>query len=295
MKSNKLEFFIKHRVFVIVSFLLMAITVIAFSLVYTNGSSKAGSTSLNLSEKQLLLLNNYIYLENASKRGAIINNIDTLKANADSKTLCILTEIENDPVLSNLVIVDSINNEVKAICMVPENRTHIKNAEAVIIYQGTNTLDTSYLETLKVSSQSETNIQLVAGDFHEKCELNYNVTNVSGHSIGGNLAQYVTITNGYNVRNCVSFNGHGFTQEFIDTYKSNITMNAQKIVSISSYKEPLHTIQTSVASNEIFVNTPDELDPISSHNASVLYDKTHFDKYGMYKPEILTEEIAQTN
>ena len=61
MKGTQTKKFTKQKVYVIASFLLMITMVVAFSLVYTNSNSKASTSRLNLSEKQLLLLNNYLY------------------------------------------------------------------------------------------------------------------------------------------------------------------------------------------------------------------------------------------
>lgn len=307
MSTKKIEKFIKQKFFVIASFIIMLAMVITFSLVYTNGSSKANSTRLNLSEKQLLLLNNYLYLNNATKNGAIMNTINSLKSNNNydsnliqvsldtintTNMISILTEIEQDNILSNLVVVDSINTNIKAICLVPKNKVNSKNAEAIIVFQGTNPNQFLLQENIESANETDTKAQLSAGTFHESCEMKYNVTNVTGHSTGGNLAQYVTITNGQNIRNCISFNSQGFSQEFIDKYQEDINIYEQKIVSISSYKEPVHTLLTNIVSNTIFVATDNSLDSNNSHSPSVLFAKEYFDKYGMYNASVLTDESS---
>ena len=57
---------------------------------------------------------------------------------------------------------------------------------------------------------------------------------VSGHSAAGNLAQYVTVMyNGSdNISRCVSVDGQGFSQKFIDNHSYEIAENASKITSI---------------------------------------------------------------
>ena len=81
MRLNLFKNFMKQKAYVIGSFLLMITMVIAFSLVYTNGYSKASTSKLNLSEKQLLILNNYLYLTVGANKGPIIDNLNSLKVN----------------------------------------------------------------------------------------------------------------------------------------------------------------------------------------------------------------------
>lgn len=56
----------------------------------------------------------------------------------------------------------------------------------------------------------------------------------SGHSAAGNLAQYVTVMydGSDSISRCVSVDGQGFSQEFIDKHGSEIAANASKITSI---------------------------------------------------------------
>lgn len=57
---------------------------------------------------------------------------------------------------------------------------------------------------------------------------------VSGHSTAGNMAQYVTVMyDGHDsISRCVSVDGQGFSQKFIDYHGSEIAANASKITSI---------------------------------------------------------------
>ena len=62
---------------------------------------------------------------------------------------------------------------------------------------------------------------------------NHEIT-VSGHSAAGNMAQYVTVMydGPDSISRCVSVDGQGFSQEFIDKHSSEIAANASKITSI---------------------------------------------------------------
>ena len=51
--------------------------------------------------------------------------------------------------------------------------------------------------------------------------LPYDSITVAGHSKGGNKAQYVTVLSD-KVDRCISMDGQGFSQEFIDKYYAEI-------------------------------------------------------------------------
>ncbi len=56
---------------------------------------------------------------------------------------------------------------------------------------------------------------------------------VSGHSAGGNYSQYVTIVSDI-VDSCFSFDGQGFSSEFLRKYEDEIQANASKICMLSA-------------------------------------------------------------
>jgi len=57
---------------------------------------------------------------------------------------------------------------------------------------------------------------------------------VTGHSKGGNIAQYVTVVAGASVAACVSFDGQGFSEPFYDKYAAGVTAYGGKITNISN-------------------------------------------------------------
>lgn len=63
--------------------------------------------------------------------------------------------------------------------------------------------------------------------------LNYDNITVSGHSKGGNKAQYVTILSS-KIKKCVSVNGQGFSNSFLESYREEINKNQSKIVCINA-------------------------------------------------------------
>ena len=84
--------------------------------------------------------------------------------------------------------------------------------------------------------------------FNKICNKNgWNNNNkiiVSGHSKGGNKAQYITISSDL-VDECYSFSGQGFSPEAINYFKSihrDFDANRQKIHSFSSYNDYVNVL-----------------------------------------------------
>ena len=296
-KNNKMS--------IIYVYTMIILAIIMGSILFTNINSNAAiNKSLDLSQKQLILLSNYLYFEDTEKLIPIQDKLDSMKKDnkynpdlinspasgiKDSKAIEMFEDMESDAILSNLVAVDSIDTNIRAVAFVDKNCVGIKDAEAVVVFQGTKGLDEPWLDNLQGATEVETDMQLEAGAFFKRVEKTYNVSHVTGHSKGGNLSQYVTITSGENVRKCVSFDGQGFSKYFINKYKTQIKNNAYKITNICSYKEPVHAMLTPIASRVLLIKTDEDTDSLSSHVSSLLYEKEFFDENGTYLNSCLTK------
>lgn len=167
-----------------------------------------------------------------------------------SKPEDVLNEIQSDPYLANLKVVnftvgEDVLNETQnepayvnsednsstvgkvdtkgnaktklgisdggptAICL--ENA---ETKELYFVYRGTNRLEwidnaEGFLQTssrMQEHAVAFFNKTMEAGGYEEK---GYTI-NVTGHSKGGNKAQYVTIVSEHKVDNCINFDGQGF-------------------------------------------------------------------------------------
>ena len=95
--------------------------------------------------------------------------------------------------------------------------------EAVVAYRGTAAAEWTddFLGANQIDSLQQINALEWYKAVYEKHNLkNYYVT-VIGHSKGGNKAKYITILNN-TVNRCVSFDGQGFSDKFMDYYKKEI-------------------------------------------------------------------------
>lgn len=121
----------------------------------------------------------------------------------------------------------------KVVCFVNPN-----NNKAIVAFRGTNGGE-EWIDNVEGFNEADTVYQKEAYDYIEG--LPYDDISVVGHSKGGNKAQYVAIRSD-KVTRCVSVDGQGFSQEFIDKYGPQIEKNASKITSYSLSTDFVHIL-----------------------------------------------------
>ena len=203
-----------------------------------------------LTTEQVLLLNNLMYMGNESpfadlKKGAnlgeVINRIDTGQFNLDQDYGSFMTgkdwknilqAVKADEELMNLTIVTSYsdNNNKGGYGMLFANES---SGEAIVVFKGTGTGEwpdnfqgggaTDRLDGVSTPQQED------ALAWYESLDLEtYDTVTVTGHSKGGNKAKYITIRDD-SVDRCISFDGQGFSDEFMEEYDYEISVNQSKI------------------------------------------------------------------
>ena len=95
--------------------------------------------------------------------------------------------------------------------------------EAVVAYRGTAAAEWTddFLGANQIDSLQQINALEWYKAVYEKHNLKDYYVTVIGHSKGGNKAKYITILNN-TVDRCVSFDGQGFSDKFMDYYKKEI-------------------------------------------------------------------------
>ena len=94
-------------------------------------------------------------------------------------------------------------------------------------------------------------------------EAAYHLT-VTGHSKGGNRAQYVTILTDQ-VDRCLSYDGQGFSKEFIQKYSSIIEERKDIITSISSQYDYVNLLLTPIAGTIKYLPVPSDSEFMKNH------------------------------
>lgn len=143
-----------------------------------------------------------------------------------------IRKMQSDEDLTSLKIVDRDDN-VHAMCFVDQD-----TGKPYVAFQGTSGSYEWYDNALGLH-KTDTQSQQEALDYIES--LPYDNITVVGHSKGGNKAQYVTITSD-KVDRCVSMDGQGFSQEFIDKYAAEIEARGGKITNISLDTDYVHIL-----------------------------------------------------
>ncbi|WP_346707746.1 Mbeg1-like protein [Massilistercora timonensis] len=161
---------------------------------------------------------------------------------------------------------DIVNKDdsVPAICFNdPDDPEH-----AVVVFRGTSGKD-EWIDNAIGLGVSDTERQKAALDYIEN--LPYDSITVAGHSKGGNKAQYVTVLSD-KVDRCISMDGQGFSQEFIDKYYAEIQKKGHCIknyylegdfVSILMFPVP--------GSDQICIDGDDSVIGAENHAASSFY------------------------
>ncbi len=141
------------------------------------------------------------------------NSGKTFNYTSADKWAAIIRQIQSDPDLYSLDIVNK-DDSVPALCFNdPDDPEH-----AVVVFKGTSGQD-EWIDNAIGLGTSDTERQKAALEYIEN--LPYDSITVAGHSKGGNKAQYVTILSD-KIDRCISMDGQGFSQEFLDKYYAEI-------------------------------------------------------------------------
>ena len=203
-----------------------------------------------LTTQQLLYLNNLMYSKSPSMYGdnpqtsyqgrTVGELVEHISASgnacgtaSEAEWTHMVEQIRSDPQLMNLRIentyIDHSTND--AGCLIVDPSTN----EAVVVFRGTGTgewKDNFYAGTTMNNGGADPTIstqQQKAMDYVESLNLSqYDSVTVTGHSKGGNKAKICALLCD-EVDNCVSFDGQGFSDEFIAAHRDDIARNQGKI------------------------------------------------------------------
>ncbi len=166
---------------------------------------------------------------------------------SDAEWASIIEAIQADEVLSRLKIDDVLSEDGKcmAICYTDPSG----EVTPTVAFKGTTGeyewYEDAYAMTETDVATQETALAFVNG-------LPYDEIVVTGHSKGSNKAMYVAILSDKVVK-CVSFDGQGFSQEFLDKYWAEIYLKAGIITNYSISVDYVHALGLQIpGSNQIY-------------------------------------------
>lgn len=232
-----------------------------------------------LNEQQLVLLNSLVYLDascapNASV-GTVVNellqegaldNMDIGGGMTKEDAREMLMAISQDETLCDLKIDSCVDTEIRGVCFVNPDTN-----EAVIAYRGTGPAYAAWDDNAQGGYLSDTDMQQEALEFAQNCATKYDDITVTGHSKGGNMAQYVTVLMGDEVDRCVSFDGQGFGDEFHKKYAKEIAANRDKIRSVNACNDYVNILLTPIAGETVYLKNDTKDLPKGGHYVFELY------------------------
>ena len=254
--------------------------------------------SREYSERELLLLSNFVYIPACLSTKPISMILDDYRdesggfseesvyaaaagggmSTGDVKT--VFTEmdrmIKSDPGFGKLSVSRCLNDaNVRAICYTDE-----KDANPVVAFRGTGGTKKAWSDNFEGAFCDDTPIQKTADDFiKNECAIYKDIV-VTGHSKGGNMAQYVTVKQQDRIRECVSFDGQGFGNDFLKEYPEEVITASPKIKSVSAYNDFVNILLTSIAGTCIYVANDSGAE--AAHSPVTLLTANTFDEDGSF-------------
>lgn len=270
---------------------------------------------MQLTEKQCALLSGFMYLNQSvnkkEKKGKPIGKIikdlkdENEQINKDlldptggitkEEAVEFLKEIEQDPVLRNLKPVHSVDTGIRATCFV-DSKSNDK-ADAIVAFRGTGGITRAWEDNLVGAYEPVTAMQQEAVDFVRDTCSDCMISQVTGHSKGGNLAMHVTIASGRIIDDCVSFDGQGFNTFYLEDNKDLIEKNAKNIKCINADKDFVSPLLYTVVppENTKCIKIGDVENFSDSHKLTMLTNENLFDSNGQYKLEVIGDRTMLSN
>ncbi|HAG70327.1 MAG TPA: hypothetical protein DCL38_10215 [Lachnospiraceae bacterium] len=269
------------------------------------------------SEEELLVLNNYMYFNCSSRYRSLDEALEAYSSGGESGKRVFkgesfkydacagLTEEDAADVFTRLdkmtakggsmegLTVERVLDEggVKAICV---KKT---SGEAAVVFRGTGGTYEAWLDNVRGEFIVDTKMQKMAEDFVKYDCGEFEDLTVSGHSKGGNLAQFVTVTCADRISRCVSFDGQGFNSEFLKVHEKEIEKARDKIHSVCANNDYVNILLNSIAGETVYIRNKDS-SPVGAHCSYSLLKYGKFDENGMakrYKLNIQTPFIRAMN
>lgn len=234
---------------------------------------------MKLSNAQLLMLDNLIYSDFCGEGcsvGKIVNDISEHLDAGESVSTCSIGNDEwrtlvslaaKDSDLCGYTAVSCKNGDdgLKAACFV-DNAADPTDVN--IVFCGTDKSGDAASADL-----CSTPRQCAAADYVENLPASFGTAmTASGHSKGGNSAQYATVLTD-RIDSCVAFDSHGFSEEFIEKYAEEIEKKADRIVSVSSSEDFADGLLCPIAAEQVYIKTEEQEDLLSYHKPNVLLNE----------------------
>lgn len=248
-----------------------------------------------MSEQELLLLSNFVYLDGSVKNAEGVSIAEILdryrnpSGGFDTESISgigIGGGMKEDEAVKLLKEIDAMPDSfksVKSVSMVDDVELRgvcfeDSDGKATVVFRGTGGTYEAWRDNVIGEYLPDTAIQKRALEWVNGNCSGYDELTVTGHSKGGNLAMYVTVLSAGLVASCVSFDGQGFSDAFLENYSKEIAMARDKIKSVSAYNDFVNILLNSVAGEQIYVENTES--GVNAHSSFYLYESNEYDENG---------------
>ncbi|MCR5267712.1 MAG: DUF2974 domain-containing protein [Lachnospiraceae bacterium] len=248
-----------------------------------------------MSEQELLLLSNYVYMKASTDPMTIGESLDRFRnengtfdeksvagagigGGMDAKQTADLFKRMDEMPDSFLDLYPSRiadDPSFRGICYT-EGKSD--GGSATVVFRGTGGTYDAWHDNVTGEYLNSTQIQKQAADFVKYDCASFQDLTVTGHSKGGNLAMYTTVVCAGAVAACVSFDGQGFSEAFIRENQAMIDAVKDRIKSVSAYNDFVNILLHPIAGERVFAQN--QKDGIDAHSSYYLLASNEFDENG---------------
>lgn len=238
----------------------------------------------NMSERDLLLLSNFMYISGDQQPGTDMKTAieATLRRVQSGKPIgggisrgdaeIMLNDMLNSPNITQLRVAKHDTN-IQAMCLEVPGTT-----QAVVAFQGTGgdyyRWKDNAVGTVEVDTSYRQGVERFAAD----CSQYTDIT-TTGHSKGGHGAEHFAVVSPSNVSRVVSYDGYGGSPEYAAKYSNEIAQVRDRITAINGDNDYVQGIDGDFAGERFFVKGAGH-DFSSYHCSGDLYFAAKYDEHG---------------
>lgn len=235
-----------------------------------------------LSKNEFILLDELIYLEwdaydNETVKELVLNILEdnNLQILMDKMSNCVIssTKEEWQKILEQIAGRENLMELV--IINVENHQSGMRIASfkdcdgnVIVVFRGTTTMK-EWDDNGQGAYEYDTMQQVYALNYVNSIDSDSII--VTGHSKGGNKAQYAAVRCP-KVKECVSINGQGFSNEFVKKYKNLIEENKSKIIAVNSKYDYVNCLLNSIAGKTYYIKTSFQFNPLFYHKGTIMLD-----------------------
>lgn len=248
-----------------------------------------------MSEKEMLLLSNFVYMDISTDEMNIGDSIDRFRNETggfDAKSVSsvgiggamtadqaadLFNRIDEMPAEFKKLYPSKVVNDadIRGICY---TNGKSDTGEGCVVFRGTGGTYDAWEDNVLGQCQTDTAIQKKAVEFVDSECGAYSDITVCGHSKGGNLAMYTTVMSTASIGKCVSFDGQGFSEDFVSDYSDKIAVSKDKIKSICAYNDYVNVLLYPIAGETVY--TDNDGKGLYGHSSYCMYVSNEYDENG---------------